>query len=134
MLIAVTDLETTDTDCTKGFIVEVGIAVLDTDTGEIEVVYNEVCKENGISYDKIRDSWVFSHSNLRLATVMDSKNVINRRAFGNYKSIFKDVQDMFYSVHGNTAFNCDFDFKWLKSRGYTIPNQLPCLMKTMTGI
>lgn len=134
MLYMATDIETTDVKWEKGYIVEVGMAVLDTDDGAIEIVLDEVCREPGMTEENSKDAWIFQNSSLTLASVMASKNVISRFASQGEVSIYGKIQEYLKSVHGNTAFNSDFDFGWLQSRGLQIPNKFPCLMKFMGGL
>ena len=49
------------------------------------------------------------------------------------ESFREELQDIF-NTYRITAFNISFDLGFLKARGFTFPNELPCIMLTATDI
>lgn len=124
MKIAIADIETTDFFDRGGFIVEVGIASLDTDTGEIKGVLSSVCREPGMTA-KDRNAWIFNHSDLTVDEVRHAPEFITIKA---------EIQRQFDKCHAVTAYNKAFDFKFLKDRGVLIHNEWPCPMRVSTPV
>lgn len=121
--IAVVDIETTGFLNQGGLIVEVAIAELDTDNGNTALVFESVVREKAfrITHTRHPFGWIFQHSDLTPADVFAAP-------------LFEDVRPVMQSVldgypAGATAFNKDFDFPFLRSRGLVI-RDLPCIMKT----
>lgn len=126
MKIAVIDIETTGFKAKKDYIVEIGIAELDLDTGKIEPLYNNIVREEGMDVDRYKDSWIFHNSSL---------------TFENYKSGALDLRptgseriQQILDEYPVTAYNSSFDFSFLKARGFHINKELPCPMKILTDI
>lgn len=123
MKIGIIDIETTGF-YPKGFIVEVGIVSLDTDTGEIETVFDSVCREDGMTARE-REAWIFKNSDLTVEMVRESPF---------FEDIKFKVQDTIDSFDAVTAYNKDFDFQFLRSRGVVIDKEWPCPMKVATPL
>lgn len=121
MKIGVIDLETTHIDHRRGSICEIGIALLNLDNGEIERIFDKVCKEDGIEIDP--KAWIFYNSTLTYT------DVINSEPFESYR---EELQNIFNTYHMTSYSN--FDFKWLINRGFTIPNRFFDPMIKLTPI
>lgn len=122
--IFILDIETTHLKPESGAIVEVGIVKLNLVTGKVELLFNSLCRENGVKLDE--KAWIFNNSSL---TVED---IHKAPAFDKIKG---DIQNIINSFPlGGTAYNSSFDFSWLESRGVEIPVKLPDPMKVATPI
>lgn len=124
MWIGIVDIETTDFLERGGHIVDLGIAGLNTDTGEIKTLFNSVCREHGMTASE-RNAWIFSHSDLTI------EDVRNAPLLDDLKD---EIQRVLLSTAGNTAYNKRFDFSFLVSRGFDIGYELPCPMLMSTPI
>lgn len=124
MNIAVVDIETTGFLNNGATIVEVGIAKLNTATGDVEIIFDSLCHESTFS-EHNRNAWIFSNSNLSFNEVASSKPLTE---------MLGDIQAAIDSCDAVTAYNKKFDFDFLKSRGIKIPNQVTCLMLAATPI
>jgi DNA polymerase-3 subunit epsilon len=119
--IVVVDIETSGFQQQGGLIVEVGIVSLNLDTGRISDEFNEIVKENGFCEKHTRDpyGWIFKNSDLRYEDVLRARNLLE---------IIPKIQSVFDKYRfGATAFNKQFDFGFLKSRGMRI-KELSCIM------
>jgi len=118
--IAIVDIETTGFLNRGGLIVEIGIASLDLQNGEISELYHALVKEEGFD-ETHRNSWIFKNSNLTHSEVMSAKPLESKK-----------LQEIF-NKYPATAYNKKFDFDFLKSRGLKI-RELPCPMILATPI
>jgi len=118
--IIVLDIETTGFQNQNGLIVEVGMVLLNLETGNVTPIYNELVKENEFN-DSHKDAWIFSNSDLSFDNVSKAKPLD--------KSTIQNFLDKYHA----TAYNKSFDFNFLKSRGLKI-NELPCPMMLSTDI
>ena len=128
MQIAVVDIETTGRTPTEGTIVEIGIAMLDLRTHFISKLFDSVVREDTFlkvyEATSIAESWVFQNSNLKLDDVLEAP-------------LWTQVRVKIQRILNHfpvTAYNKDFDFGFLKSRGLKIPRELPCPMKVATPV
>jgi len=121
--IAVVDIETTHF-FPKGFIVEVGIASLDTETGNVEKVFDSVCREPGMTA-KDREAWIFSNSDLTIEMVREAPLLEDLKA---------DIQKVIDEHDAITAYNKAFDLTFLVDRGFNIHKEWPCPMLVATDI
>jgi len=124
--ILILDIETTGFLNQGGKIVELGIVQLDLDTGEKEIIFNEVCHEKGITLSDIESSWIINNSDLNINCVKYSGTLESK------KNRIQNILDSY--PLGATAFNNDFDFGFLENRGLVFPKKLPCPMKLSTDI
>lgn len=124
MWIGIVDIETTGFLERGGHIVEVGIAGLNIKNGEIKTLFHSVCRESGMTARE-REAWIFSHSNLTIEEVRKAP------LFDDLKA---GIQNALRSTIGNTAYNKQFDFSFLASRGIDIAKELPCPMLIATNI
>jgi len=124
--ILILDIETTNFLQNGGKIVEVGIVTLDLNTGERQIIFDEVCHETGITLEEVENSWIIKNSDLTVEAIRTSKNL---------KSLQPEIQAIIdlYDL-GATAFNNAFDFGFMEHRGFKFPKKLPCPMKLSTDI
>ena len=124
-IILVVDIETTGFLEQGGKIVEIGIVKLNLDTGEIIPAYASLIKEPGLDITHTRDpfGWIFRNSDLRFEDLNNAPSLDEVR---------KIAQHLF-DVYEATAYNKDFDFGFLRDRGFHI-SELPCPMKLATPI
>lgn len=109
--VLVVDLETTSLDPRAGAIVEVGLVRCDPGTGRVEPVLSFTCREE----DKgavDEGAWVFRHSSLSPAAVRDSLPL----------DAYLPALRWYFDRFPATAFNQEFDFSWLTSRGVDVPH------------
>ncbi len=125
--IAVVDIETSGFQNQGGLIVEIGIVSLDLETGNIANEFDSIVKENDFSIKHSRSpyGWVFQNSDLQYEDVDAAKSLIE---------MLPEIQTILNKYPlGATAFNKQFDFGFLKSRGLEI-KELPCIMLTATDV
>ena len=126
-MILVVDIETTGWLNAGGKIVEIGIVELDINTGHSKVIYDELVLDPLLDPDKLKTSWICTSSYIDASEVLLKGRPMDK--------VFDEVQNLFNnSSKGITAFNSDFDFKFLKSYGFTLPKELGCLMKLSVDI
>jgi DNA polymerase-3 subunit epsilon len=125
--IAIVDIETSGFQNKGGLIVEVGIVGLNLETGIVTNEFNAIVKEDsfGEKHSKSPYGWVFQNSDLVYDDVLCANNLT---------SMLPEIQGIFnkYTL-GATAFNKQFDFGFLKSRGLRI-KELPCIMLTAAPV
>jgi DNA polymerase-3 subunit epsilon len=109
MKIGILDFETTGFDPSRDFLCEMGLVSLDSETGEIETLYDSCIREPGMSW-AIKDAWIFKNS------PMEIDDVRNAPMFEDQKPAMQAALD---SCDVVTAFNNKFDFKWSDARGLT---------------
>lgn len=126
--ILVIDIETTGFQGQGGAIVEVGIVALDLGTGFTATIFDSVCKEDHISERHRKDpmGWIFKNSTLTVEMVR-------------HAPVLRDIQEEIQHIIdlfplGATAYNRDFDFNFLESRGFSFSVKLPCPMKLATQL
>jgi len=125
--IVIADIETSGFQRQGGLIVEVGIVSLNLQTGQISNEFNEIVKENGFGekHAKHPYGWIFKNSDLQYEDVLRASNLLK---------IIPQIQAVFDKYPcGATAFNKQFDFGFLKSRGLRI-KELPCIMLSATPV
>lgn len=124
--ILILDIETTGFLNRGGKIVEIGIVSLDLDTGETEILFDEVCHEKGITKAEVENSWIVKNSDLTVEAVQHSRSLTQMQL---------DVQKILDSYPlGVTAYNNAFDFGFLMDRGFTFDKKLPCPMILATDV
>ncbi len=120
MKIAIVDIETTGFSPENECIVEVGITELDLETGETNLIYDELVKEGHFDESK-KNSWIFKNTNLKYEDVMKAKPLDKKR-----------IQEIF-DTYKLTAYNKKFDFGFFKFRDFKF-DELPCPMIIATNI
>jgi DNA polymerase III epsilon subunit-like protein len=121
MKILVVDLETTGFYQNSDAIVEIGIALVDTVTKTVELVFDKVVKHRKFNARRHKDAWIFQNTTL---TVED---VENARPLEDYT---QEIQGLF-DKYKMTAYNKSFDIRFLTAAGFTMVD-IKCLMKTAT--
>lgn len=126
--ILILDIETTGFLNEGGSIVEVGIVSLDLSSGSTQILFDSVCREN-ILTGRHREEpmgWIFRNSTLTVEAVRNAPLL---------QSLLTEVQSIInrYPI-GATAYNRDFDFNFLESRGICFETKLPCPMQLSTAI
>ena len=124
MKIAILDIETTGFLQKGGKIVEIGIVELDLEDGSVEVLFDQVTHEHGITKEEVEDSWIVKNSSLTVEEVRHSKRL------DHYREELQPIFDKYYV----TAYNKSFDFGFLRDRGFLINKELDCPMKVATNI
>lgn len=119
MKILVIDLETTGLYASSDFIVEIGLALVDTDTKEITLLFDHVVKDKGFDPIKHKNSWVFQNTTLTVEEVEAAESL---------ESYFDELQG-YFDKYPVTAFNKSFDLSFLRTVGFII-NDTKCLMQT----
>jgi DNA polymerase-3 subunit epsilon len=125
--IAIVDIETSGFQNQGGLIVEIGIVSLDLDTGNITNEFDSIVKENDFNERHSRNpfGWVFQNSDLNFEDVLVANSLTE---------LLPAIQKIFDKFPlGATAFNKQFDFGFLKSRGLKI-RELPCIMLSATPV
>ncbi|MBU0764658.1 MAG: 3'-5' exonuclease [Bacteroidetes bacterium] len=125
--IGILDIETTGFLNQGGLIVEIGIVTLDLNSGEISPVFESLVKEPGFgpSHKNAPLGWIFRNSDL------DYNNVLKAPALYSLKNHLQEILDCFST--GITAYNNQFDFGFLRDRGFRLKS-LPCPMKIATPV
>lgn len=119
MKINVADIETTGFS-KDDLIVEIGIAQLCLETGNVTTIYNELVKEESFG-EKHRKAWIFQNSDLKFEDVM------------NAKPLDKERLQYIFDLAPTTAYNKVFDMRFLLSRGFNIL-ELDCPMLIATKV
>jgi len=119
MKILVVDLETTGFYQNSDAIVEIGIALVDTVTKKIELVFDNVVKDKKFNAKRHKNSWIFQNTNLKV------EDVENANPLDDY---FDKIQDLF-DTYKMTAYNKSFDIRFLTAAGFKV-NDIKCLMQT----
>lgn len=123
MEILVLDIETTGFYTTSDAIVEIGIALVNTKTNDVKLVFNNVVKDDKFNFDKHYNAWVFNNSSLT------PEMVLNAKPFIEYK---KEIQKLF-DKYPMTAFNKSFDIRFMNNAGFKM-NDIKCLMKSASKV
>lgn len=112
MKILVIDIETTGLYYDDSFIVEIAAVELNLKNGKIKKKFNYLICEDGCFIDS--ESWIFENSDLKYEDVMDKGKSIEK--------IRKKLQRLL-SKYICTAYNKNFDFGFLRDRGFVIENE-----------
>ncbi len=118
MKILVVDIETTGFYANSA-IVEIGIVLVDTDTKEIKLMFDNVIKHDRFSKWKHKKSWIFENTTLSVQDVENANTL---------ESYFDEIQALF-DKYKMTAYNKAFDLRFLRGVGFVI-DDIKCLMKT----
>ena len=110
------DIETTGFDPRKDEIVELGIVLLNLDTGEVKELYDQLF----FVEEKYKGSWIFQN-------YIEFKDTQNKPNFQNCK---EEINKVLLPFHGQiTAWNRDFDSGFLRVNGIQLGKDLICPMK-----
>lgn len=119
--VLIIDIETTGFNHRKNSIVELALVSLDLDTGDTEVVFNRIMREEKTTFQEVNNSWIIKNSTLTAEEVMVA------HTFDFYKNEIQDIIDRFQL--GCTAFNRDFDMRFVEFRGIRMGIKLRCPMR-----
>lgn len=119
MRVGVVDIETTNFFKKGGVIVEVGLAVYDTELDRVCSLFGSVCSEDGLKASD-REAWIFKNSDLTPSDV---------RKAPKFGVLVPLLNDHLRSLDAMTAYNKAFDFEFLRDRGVQLGVEFPCLMK-----
>lgn len=120
MKLLVIDIETTGLEAGSDSIVEIGAALADAKTGEIEVVFDKVVKDDKWNPSLHKKAWIFENSDLKFEDVEKAEHL---------STYFDELQNLF-STYDTVAFNLKFDEKFLTERGFKF-NKSKCLMESV---
>ena len=126
--ILILDIETTGFLKQGGSIVEIGISSLCLDTGNVEIIYDQICKEDILTpeHELKPYGWIFENSDLTMYDVLKGKP---------FELVKYEIQHILNKYPlGVTAFNKKFDFDFLRDRGIEIKKELPCIMHSCTNV
>jgi len=121
MKLLVVDIETTGFYAQSDAIVEIGIALVDTVTKEIELVFDNVIKHDKFNSKRHKNSWIFQNTTLTVEDVEKAKSL------DEYK---EEIQSLF-DKYKMTAYNKSFDLRFLNAAGFKM-SDVKCLMQTAT--
>lgn len=121
MKLLVVDIETTGFYVQSDAIVEIGIALVDTVTKEIELVFNKVIKHDKFNSKRHKNAWIFQNTTLTVEDVEKAKSL------DDYK---EEIQALF-DKYKMTAYNKSFDLRFLNAAGFKM-SDVKCLMQTAT--
>ena len=121
MKILVVDIETTGFNQETDAIVEIGMAIVDTDTSEVKLVFDHVIKDPKFELWKHKDAWIFQN------TTLTSDEVVKAEPLETY---FDEIQS-YFDKYLMTAFNKVFDLRFLRHAGFVIKDT-KCIMHTST--
>jgi DNA polymerase-3 subunit epsilon len=128
MRIAVLDIETTGINPNQGTIIEVGICLLDLETGFISQLLDTTVREKHFETqyggESLKTCWVFQNTDLTVETIRNGP-------------AWEDVVGKIQTILNKfpiTAFNKVFDLGFFKDRGLLIPHELPCPMIQATPV
>ncbi|WP_371803937.1 exonuclease domain-containing protein [Candidatus Lokiarchaeum ossiferum] len=128
MKIAVLDIETTGRTPKTGTIVEIGICLLDLKSHFKSKLFDSTCREVNFDFlheeKLLENAWVFQNSSL---TIEDVRN-------GPTWEYIKPKIQKILSKFPVTAYNKQFDFGFLQTRGIKIRKELDCPMIKATPV
>ncbi len=108
---------------------EIGIAVLETITGKVKVVYDQVLSHPPEKIEPHRNAWIFKNSSLSYEEVVNGKPVTE--AANEIRTILQGRKMAIYNV----AFDFERFLKWPPyNLGEVIAGILPCIMVTATNV
>lgn len=124
--ILIIDIETTGFSHRSAKIVEIGMVELNLATGEKQIIFDQVCQEQGTTIEEIEKSWIVENSTLTTEEILAAKFL---------HDLSPEIQEIINKYeHGATAFNNVFDFGFLESRGFVFPKKLACPMQLSTNV
>lgn len=117
MKLLIVDLETTGLSPKHDAIVEIGLVLVDTKTGETTKIFDEVVKHPKWNPFKHKNSWIFQNTNLTPKEVSKAKPLDE----------YKDEIQGWFDKYKITAFNLPFDSRFLKEYGFKFKKS-KCIM------
>jgi DNA polymerase-3 subunit epsilon len=104
-------------------ILEVGMCLLDLESGDIDIVFDAPVMEIKCFTEKCKKAWIFSHSDLSYDKVCE--------AFG--LDFYRPAIEFWFDKFPVAAYNAPFDFRFLKDRKFFFEG-LPDPMRLSTPI
>ena len=123
MELLVLDIETDGLTANRDSIVEIGVVILNTNTGNIEKAFHSLIREENHELDE--SAWIFGHSTLTANEVKANGVSINQ---------IRSQLQLLLSKYPSIAYNCKFDFGFLNYRKFDIPKVAPDPMFLMTDV
>lgn len=120
MKLLVVDIETTGLDINSDAIIEIGAALVDTETGEINLVFDKPVKGKFWDPKLHKDAWIFGKSNLTFKDVEEAQPL----------EVYFDELQALITEYNTVAFNLSFDKRFLTRDGFTF-NKTKCLMESV---
>lgn len=125
MNILIIDIETTGF-MPIGKIVEVGIVELNLLSGDRKIIFDKICHEKPITLEEIEKAWIVRNSDLSAEIIFNSDEFLSMQS---------EIQEIINSYPlGATAYNNQFDFRFLEYRGIVFNKKLACPMKLSTDV
>ena len=124
MQVGIVDLETTGFLNKGGHIVEIGMVGFNTKFSGVRDILNIRCREAAMGAPD-GEAWIFKNSSLTVNEVANAELLEQQRPA---------IQSALNSVDVVTAYNKDFDFGFLRDRGFRLPQEWPCPMIVLTDI
>lgn len=121
--ILVLDIETTGLSPINDYILELGIVKLNTNTGEITELFDEVFKDPNLTA-KHRNSWIFENG------FMEIEEIRNAKPLSHYAEAIQEILTPFKGKI--TAWNRNFDQSFLHANGFDLGEDVQCPMKAST--
>lgn len=117
--ILVVDIETTGFLKQGGLIVEIGMVILNTNSGKRTPAFSSIIREDSFSsrHASGRFGWIFQNSDLTYEDVENADSL----------ETYRDEIQALFDQYKATAFNKRFDFDFLLDRGFRI-QELDCIM------
>ncbi|KKM90743.1 hypothetical protein LCGC14_1235580 [marine sediment metagenome] len=115
--VLVVDIETTGLDIKKDLIVEIAILELNLKNNSTKILFNSIIKEPDFNKAHF-NSWIFKEGYVN-ANELDEAPLLD--------NVFDEIQNHL-EKSPVTAFNKNFDLGFLRSRGFSIPKEFPCIM------
>lgn len=121
--ILVLDIEATDVNVKTALLLELGIVVLNTKTGEIREVFSATFKDPKLTR-KHHKAWIFSNSSMTVDEIRESKDV----------EFYRDeIQAIFTEFSGRiTAWNRPYDSTILERYGFDLGEEMGDPMRIST--
>ena len=124
--ILIIDIETTGFSSSKDVILEVGATEIDFQKKEFKIVFDQAIMHDSKYDQQIKSSWIAENSNIL-------ENYFERAR--PKKEVFDELQELLNQYpDGATAFNNQFDFRFLITEGMIFPKKLACLMILSTNL
>ncbi|HMF34675.1 MAG TPA: exonuclease domain-containing protein [Candidatus Lokiarchaeia archaeon] len=116
----VVSIQTTGLDPKSGKIVEIAVAKVEMESGDISLLANYIINAKNIS----SNAWIFQNSTLTPEMVRNGKDLIEVRPQ------LQEIFDKYLLI----AYSQDFVFPFLKAAGLTVPNPLDNPMEVAAPI
>jgi len=124
MIIGIINVATTGFLNSGGKIVEIGIALLDTDTGLVEEGYSAICKDPRLTRAD-RNAWIFDNSDLTIDCVRKGLPL---------SELKEEIDSVLSACDAVTAYNKSFHLDFLRSYGFKFRREWPCPMIVATDL